>query len=150
MFLTEVTIKSFTMKRILTLLLAVGVITVAQAQSSRSNSHDRNNRDVILGDRNDMASRNDRYEERYENNTRHSYSFSARERDRQIDRINRDFDKQTRQAERSRYMRSSERQYQIRRLEAQRRNAIREVWDRFQSRSNTHSDNRYNTNNHRW
>ncbi|HEV7330304.1 MAG TPA: hypothetical protein VGN63_04630 [Flavisolibacter sp.] len=139
------------MKRILTLLIALGAITVAQAQSSRSYPNDRNtNRDVILGDRNDRSDRNDRYDGRYENNTRYSYSFSARERDKQIDRINRDFDKQIRQVERDRRMRSSEKTYQVRRLETQRREEIREVWDRFQSRNNAHSDNRHNNRDRRW
>ena len=137
------------MKRILTLLFAVGVITTVQAQTSRSYPNDRSaGRDVILGDRNDGIGRDDRYEGRYENNNR--YSFSARERDKQIDRINRNYDKRIRQVERDRRLRSSERSYQIRRLEDQRRQEIREVWDRFQSRSHVHGDSRYNTNNRRW
>jgi hypothetical protein len=139
------------MKRILTLLFAVGAITVAQAQSSRSYPNDRDtNRDLILGDRNDKSSRNDRYDGRYENNTRYTYSFSARERDKQVDRINRDYDKKTRQVERERRMRSSEKSYKLRQLESQRREEIRQVWDRFQSRNNVHSESRYNTENRRW
>lgn len=139
------------MKKILTLLIAVGAITVAQAQTSRSYPNDRAaSRDVILGDRNDRNDRNDRYDGRYENNSRYAYSFSARERDKQIDRINRDYDKRIRQLERDRRMRSSEKSYQVRQLEAQRRNEIRQVWERFQSRNNAHSDSRYNTNNRLW
>lgn len=139
------------MKRILTLLFLVGAITVAQAQSSRSYPNDRStNRDVILGDRNDGNNRNDRYDKRYENNTRHLYAFSARERDKQISRINKDYDKRIRQVERDRNLRSSEKSYKVRQLEAQRRTEIREVWDRFQSRNNSHNDNRYNTDTRRW
>lgn len=135
------------MKRILTLLIAVSAISAAQAQSSRSFPSDRNaSRDVILGDRYD---RNDR-DGRYENNTRYSYSFSTRDRDKQIDRINKDFDKRIRQVEHDRKMRSSEKSYRVRQLEAERRNEIREVWDRFQNRNNTYSDNRYKTDNRRW
>jgi hypothetical protein len=139
------------MKRILTLLLAVGTLTVTQAQSSRSYPNDRStNRDVILGDRNDRNDRNDRYNKRYENNTRYSYAFSARDRDKQIDRINKDYDKRIRQVERDRRMRSAEKSYKVRQLEAERRQEIREVWDRFQSRNNSHNDNRYNTDKRRW
>ncbi|MBB1284497.1 hypothetical protein HRH25_08945 [Flavisolibacter sp. BT320] len=139
------------MKRILTLLLAVSTLTVVQAQSSRSHPNDRStNRDVILGDRNDRNDRNERYDKRYENNTRYSYAFSARERDKQIDRINKDYDKRIRQVERDRRMRSSEKSYKLRQLEAERRQEIREVWDRFQSRNNSHNDNRYNTEKRRW
>ena len=142
------------MKKILTLLFAVGAITITQAQSSRSYPNDRNTtRDVILGDRNDgndRHNRNDRYDNRYENKSRSVYSFSARERDKQIDRINREYDKKVRQVERDRRMRSSEKSYTLRQLEGERRTELRQVWDRFQSRNNAHNDNRYTTNNRRW
>ncbi|RYZ60516.1 MAG: hypothetical protein EOO14_07245 [Chitinophagaceae bacterium] len=145
------------MKKILTLLFAVGAITLTQAQSSRSYPNDRNTtRDVILGDRNegnkgnDRNNRNDRYDNRYENNNRYAYSFSARERDKQVDRINKEYDKKIRQVERDRRLRSSEKSYKLRQLEGERREEIRQVWDRFQSRNNAHNDNRYATNNRRW
>ena len=134
------------MKRILTLLFAIGAITVAQAQNSRSYPDDRSGRDVILGDRND---RNDRYDGRYENNSRYTYSFSAKERDRQIDRIDREYDKRIRQVERDRYIRSYEKSSQIRRLEEQKRQEIAQVWQRFRSSNNQHADSRYQGNNNR-
>jgi hypothetical protein len=144
------------MKRILTLLFAVGAITVAQAQSSRSYPDDRYGRDVILGDRNDRNDRVDRNDGTYENNSRYSYSFSARDRDKQIDRINREYDKRIRQVERDRYIRSYEKSAQIRRLEDQKRQEVAQVWERFRSNNNSHADNRYrnnsnnNNNNRRW
>lgn len=142
------------MKKILTLLIAVGALTLAQAQSSRSYPDNRNTtRDVILGDRNDgmdRNNRNDRYDNRYEHNSRSVYSFSAREREKQIDRINREYDKKVRQVERDRRMRSSEKSYRLRQLEGERRTELRQVWDRFQSRNNAHNDNRYASNNRRW
>jgi uncharacterized protein YxeA len=140
------------MKRILTLLFAVGAITVAQAQTSRY-PDDRSGRDVILGDQNSRADRDDRdyrTNRTYENNSRYSYSLSARERDKQVDRVNRDYEKRIRQVERDRYLRSYEKSTQVRRLEEQRRQEISQVWDRFRSSYNRHSDNRYQGNSRRW
>jgi uncharacterized protein YxeA len=137
------------MKKILTLLIAVGAITVAQAQGSRSYPDDRNGRDVILGSQNDRYERNDRNDRVYGNNSRYTYSFSARERDRQIERIDRDYDKRIRQVERDRYLRSYEKTSQIRRLEDQKRQEIAQVWERFRSSNNMHADNRYQGNNNR-
>jgi len=140
------------MKRILTLLFAVGAITVAQAQNSRSYPDDRYGRDVILGDRNDRNDRSDRNDRTYENNSRYNYSFSSKERDKQIDRINREYDQRIRKVEKDRYSRSYERTSQVRRLEDQRRQEIAQVWERFRSSNNQHADNRYqrNDNNRRW
>jgi hypothetical protein len=140
------------MKKILTLLFAVGAIAVAQAQTSRY-PDDRYGRDVILGDQSGRTDRDDRdyrNNRTYENNSRYSYSFSAKERDKQIDRINRDYEKRIRQVERDRYLRSYEKSTQVRRLEEQRRQEISQVWDRFRSNNNRHSDNRYQANNRRW
>ena len=138
------------MKRILTLLIAVGAITVAQAQNSRSYPDGRyESRDVILGDNNNRNDRNDRNDRTYENTSRYTYSFSANDRDRQIDRINRDYDKRIRQVERDRYIRSYEKSTQIRRLEDQKRQDIAQVWERFRSTSNVHRDNQYQRNNNR-
>lgn len=130
------------MKRIFTILLALGALTAAQAQSSRSYPDDHNrDRDVILGQRNESV---------YNNNSRYDYSFSERERDKMIDRINRDYDRQIRKVERDRRMRSSEKSYRVRRLEDQRREEIRRVWERYRNSSNTASNDRYRQNNRRW
>ena len=133
------------MKKILTLLIALGAIVGAQAQPSRSYPNDdRYGRDVILGDRND---RNDRT---YENNSRYSYSMSVDERDRQIDRIAREYDRRIRKVERDRWIRSSEKSYQIRQIENQKREEIHLVWERYRSSNNLYNDNRSQRNNRRW
>ena len=130
------------MKKFFTILLALGAVTIAQAQSSRSYPDEHNrDRDVILGQRNDRV---------YDNNSRYDDSFTGRERDKQIDRINRDYDKQVRKIERDRRMRSSEKSYQIRRLEDQRRDEIRRVWEHYRSSNNSYRNNRYRQNNGRW
>src|ERR1043165_2580901 len=113
------------MKKILTLLIAVGAVIGAQAQYSHPYPDGRDNdRDVILGQRNDRS---------YDNNSRYNYSFSARERDEQINRINREFDKRIRDIQRDRRLRYDEKSYQTRRLEDQRREEIRQVWERFRN-----------------
>lgn len=136
------------MKKILTLLIAVGAVTLAQAQSSRSYPDGRyEKRDVILGGQND---RYDRNAGTYETNTRYTYSMSANERDRQIERIDREYDRRIRRVERDRWMRSYEKQSQIRQLEYQKRDEVRLVWERFRSSNNLHRDNSYQRNNRRW
>ena len=140
------------MKRILTLLIAVGAITAVQAQqSSRSYPDGRyESRDVILGDQSDRNGRYENNDRNYEKASRYSYSFSARERDRQIERIDRDYDRRIRQMERDRYIRSYEKYSQVRRLEEQKRGEIAQVWERFRNSNNMHADNRYQRNNRRW
>lgn len=130
------------MKRILTLMIAFGAIVSATAQSSRSYPSDRNDsRDVFLRQQSERT---------YGNNSRNNYSFTANERDRQIDRINGDFDVRIRRVERDRRLRSSEKAYQVRRLEEQRRNEVSQVWERFRNSRNSNSDNGYRRNDRRW
>ena len=136
------------MKKILTLFIALGTIVSVQAQSSRSYPNDdRYGRDVILGERNDRYDRNNRT---YENHSRYTYYMSADDRDRQIERIDREYDRRIRRVERDRWIRASEKTYQIRQLENQKRNEIRQVWERFRNGSNLHRDNSYQRNNRRW
>lgn len=130
------------MKKIFTLLFALGGVAVAQAQYAHGYPDDRNrDRDVILGQRNESV---------YGNNSRYAYSFSERDRDKQIDRINKDYDKRIRKIEKERRMSSYDKNYQIRRLEDQRRDEIRMVWDRFRSSNNAYNNGRYQQNNRRW
>src|SRR5689334_1190812 len=120
------------MKKIFTLLFVVGSIAAAQAQS-RSFPDDRSrDRDVILGQRND---RGYEYDRSYERASRYSYSFTDRERDKQLDRINHDYDKRIRKIEKDRRMSSYEKNNQIRYLESQRRDEVRRIWDRYRSSS---------------
>src|ERR1043165_115680 len=122
------------MKKVFTLLFAVGAVAVAQAQYSHSYPDGRSNdRDVILGQRNDRS---------YENNSRYNNSFTDRERDKEIDRINHEYDKRIRRIEKDRWIRYDEKQYQIRRLEDQRKEEIRRVWERYRNSNNGYYDNR--------
>lgn len=131
------------MKKILTLLIAFGAVAGANAQTSRNFPSDRNeSRDVILGSPADRS---------YEKSSRYNnYTFTPRERDVQIERINREYDYRIRQVERDRWIRGYEKAYKIRRLEDQRRDDIRQVWERFKASRNQYRDNDYRRNNGRW
>lgn len=129
------------MKRILTLAIALGAIVSANAQFSRSYPSDRNDsRDVISGS-------NQPYEKTARYNT---YNFSERERNMQLERINRDYDFRIRQVQYDRWMRSNEKRYQVQRLEDQRRDEIRLVWERFKNNRNGYRDNDNRRNDRRW
>jgi|GEM_PF-2879284 len=139
------------MKKILTLFIALGAIVSVQAQSSPSYPNDdRYGRDVILGDRSDRNDRYDRHNRPYDNNSRSTYYMSADERDRSIDRIDREYDRRIRRVDRDRWIRPSEKSYQIRQLEFGKRDEIRQVWERFRSGNNLHRDNSYQRNYRRW
>ena len=107
------------MKKIFTLVFALGTISSVFAQSGHNES-----RDVIYGhtDYNKVYSASDRHD---------AFSLDKRERDRQIQQINKDFDHQIKVVNKSRSLRSYEKQRQIRMLEAQRAAKIKEVNDRL-------------------
>jgi len=110
------------MKKIFTLLFALGTITTVFAQYDRHSS-----REVIVG----RTVYNDRY-------------FSARDRDEQIRQINWRFDNQIASIEHNRYLRGGDRRRQLRLLEAQRKEEIRLVNLRYeQARRQERRDRRY-------
>ena len=133
------------MKRILTLSIALIAVTGAFAQKSNSYPNRGNDRDVILGGDNNRSVYNNG-SSRYNN----GYTFSARERDVEIQRINREFDYKIRDVEQARRMRSSEKNYQIRLLEQQRRQQVKAVKDRFQDSRNQYNNSSYSRNDRRW
>jgi hypothetical protein len=110
------------MKKIFTILLAIGSVTFASAQSKGNWGHD-DHKDVAVNQPYDH-SRNDApgYG---------SSNYNNRERDAQIQRINRDFDKKIAAVQRDRRMRSYEKSRQINILERERSAQIREVQMRF-------------------
>lgn len=133
------------MKKMLPLLIVFGTIAGAQAQSSRTYpSSGHNSRDVILGSENNNN--------RYENSSRfdNRYSFSAMERDRELERIDRKYDQCTRQLKKDRQLRPAEKRYQLQRLQEQRSAETRLVWQRFNSSRNTFNDDGNRRNDRRW
>jgi hypothetical protein len=131
------------MKKIFTILLAAGSVTFASAQSSHNNgwNHDEkgNSRDVILGKTVSSI---------YDNNVgmHGSYSFDAREKDQQIKDINREFDQKIAAVKWNRHLRPGAKNRQIRMLERQRKEQIREVQMRYEN-SRRHDDH---FDNHKW
>jgi hypothetical protein len=127
------------MKTMLTILFSVGITVASFAQSSyRNNYPPRDNRDVY-GQRDERNV----YSDRNNNNRRYdTYNFTARERDEAIRNINRDFKERIKAVRKSRSLRSSEKDREVRRLEWQRDRAIDQVNDRFMNNRNTYN-NRY-------
>jgi len=141
------------MKTIFTILFSVGITIASFAQSSHRNDYpSRDNRDVYgqRDDRNVYNDRNDNNNRRYE-----TYNFTAKERDEAIRNINRDFKDRIKAVRKSRSLRSSEKDREVRRLEWQRDRAIDQVNDRFTSNRNIYN-NRYagrddrRTDNRKW
>jgi hypothetical protein len=110
------------MKKMLTLLFALGAITTVFAQYD----HRTESRDVILGQNRTV----------YQDDRR--VVFGIRERDEQIRQINWRFDNAIASLEHNRYLRHGDRKRQIRVLEAQRKEEIRLVNLRFAQRNSTH------------
>jgi hypothetical protein len=132
------------MKKVFTILLAVGTVGFASAQSNSqkgtwSQDHG-NSKDAAFGR---TASNN-----AYKANTGSygSYSFSARERDAEIQKIRRQFDQKINAITRDRHLRAAQKAKQIRMLEKQRDEQIQQVQWRFSSSQNRHSDNHSNRN----
>ena len=126
------------MKTMFTILFSVGLTIASFAQSSHRNDYPRN-------DRNEYGQRDDRdvYNDRGNNNRRYeTYNFTAKERDEAIRNINRDYKDRIKAVRKSRSLRSSEKDREVRRLEWQRDQAIDRVKDRFNSNRNTYN-NRY-------
>jgi hypothetical protein len=128
------------MKKIFTILLAVGTVGFASAQSSHNSDFGRdskgNSRDVILGQQGSNVHR-----------TYGSNSFSMKERDEQIRRITREFDQKIEMVKRDRHIRSYEKSRQIKMLERQRNDQIKDVQKRYDNDRNKHDDH---FENHKW
>jgi hypothetical protein len=130
------------MKKLFTLMIALGALAVANAQYSHdypNGGYD--NRDVTYGNHNSRP---------YAMDARNTYVFTPRERDMQIDRINADFDQRIRKVSRSWFAGGREKQFRIQQLDAQRRDEIRMVWERFRASNNVYDDRRMNRNTGRW
>lgn len=103
------------MKKIFTILLAMGGITSAFAQSGHSKTVITQTRTVSFNDHHD--------------------AMSARERDAQIAQINREYDNKVMAVKRDRFMKSNQKNRQVRLLEKQRQLEIKAVNDKFASQN---------------
>jgi hypothetical protein len=128
-------LKLVTMKRILSLLMILGLAQVGFAQYGNSYPSRNDSRDVILGRQDDSRVYNDR---RYDNN-RNDY----RDREERIRQINRDFDFRIAAVQRDRYLRNGEKRREVRRLEQERKEQIRMLNYRWNERYSRSGDRRY-------
>jgi hypothetical protein len=129
------------MKKILTLLIAVGAFVTLQAQSREEA------RRVILGDRKDNGSyggRNDRDVVLGRNESgRYPGGYSS-DRQYQVDQINREYDNKIESIRNNRYLSSDEKERTIRQLERDRQKRIANLNRQYNDRSDR--DRRYDNN----
>ena len=122
------------MKKVFALVFALGAMTAVFAQ--RGYDRRDKSRDVVLGQ---QGNRNV-----YDNNNR-SYNdgyMSARERDEQIQRIQRQYNWKIESLQRDRYLRKAEKKRQMRFLENERDARIREVIERYNYQNRNNRTNR--------
>jgi hypothetical protein len=136
------------MKKIFTLLVAVGFITAINAQSGSKDRDNRDNRDQQTdqrGNNRDDVINDGRYDndDRYDNNTG-SYNRNIRM---QIAQINRKYDIRIDRVRDNRFIRRSEKMRMIRSLEEQRKQEIRMAYARSNKRG---QPDRGHDSNHRY
>jgi hypothetical protein len=136
------------MKKMFTLLFAVGLFTMAQAQPGTRDNRQNDRRDERPSDQWDENDRfdNDRdagvYNDGFGKPVRHNGIMSpTRARDMEIARINRAFDIRIHRVRSNFYMSRFEKQRQVRFLEEQRKREIRKAYVKF-SRQNRYDDYR--------
>jgi hypothetical protein len=126
------------MKKIFTLMVAAGMVTFASAQqgAQKSNPFKDNKKDV------QYTSSKPAQQPAFEKGRTSgydTYSFSIREKDAQIQKINREYDQKIAAVRKNRRMRDQEKSKQIRMLEMQRKQEIAAVQSRWEK--SNHRDN---------
>jgi hypothetical protein len=140
------------MKKIFTLLFAVGFLTAVNAQpGSRDNrqynqGNDQPNGQWDKSNGRDVAANNDRYgnDDRYDK----GYGSYGRDREMQLDRINRKYDFKIQQVRNDFFMRRYEKRRVISSLEEQRQQEIRMLYVRSGNNRDWHHDRGYDSNHH--
>ena len=115
------------MKKIFTLIISLGALTSVFAQD-----HSRDAKDMTYS---------------YAKTSVYSSSFSSREKDAQIEKINRDFDWKIASVQHDRRLSRREKERNISMLQRQKNDQIQDVMRRF---SNSHSNDRYSHNTGRY
>jgi len=113
------------MKKLFILLFSLGMLNTVFAQQSRVESYGKTKNEV-------------RQNASYSNNN----SFSAKERDAQLAKINQEFDAKIKAAKKDRHLKNSEKNRQINMFEKQRDSRIKQVNAEFAKRNNTPFDNK--------
>jgi hypothetical protein len=146
------------MKRLFTLLFAVGFLTAVNAQTSSRDNRDRDSRDNRTTQQNGQwgnDSRNDNG--RYDNDDRYDNNYDSYRGDirMQIAQINRKYDFKIDRVRDNRFMRRHEKMRMIRSLEEQRQQEIRMAYARSNrrgqhDRDRDHDHDRDHDQNHRY
>lgn len=126
------------MKKILTLVLALGTISSVFAQSR--NDHDRDDHDR---DNNRYAQTSNNYGNNYRS---YSNSYNTRERDMQIANINREYEARSYAVRSNRWLRNNEKNRQLYILDNQRAAAISQLNSRYADSRYAGRNDRYYTN----
>jgi len=126
------------MKKILAVVFSLGLLSTAFAQGS----HQRD-RDITYGKPTNPVYNDNKY-------GRNDGYFSAREKDAQISRINREFDYKIMAIKRNRYMRNAEKNREIRQLERERAQEIRELNQRFSRQNSGWKNGRNDRDGRKW
>jgi len=109
------------MKKILTLLLSVGIFSASFAQSNhRRNEYDRNDQYATASNERDYH-HNDR---QYDNNRNYSY---ANQQSMEIQKVNQDYNFQVMSIENNRFMRNHQKRVAIRNAERERDRQIQRI-----------------------
>ena len=128
------------MKKIFTLLFAVGMFTLAQAQPGSRDNRQNDQRDYNsgYGKGNDVVIDNHTYDNR---DNRYDDRFSIeRKRNMEIARINREYDYKIQRVWSNFFMGRYEKERQIRFLQEQRQREIRMVYSRFSETGHGYDD----------
>ena len=132
------------MKKMFTLLFASAMLSTAFAQNDQRDQRDWNKEnDVYKPNDNRGYDKQDNGNYGYGkhgNGHNDRYVFTARDRDMQIERINRNYDYKIRSIRNQYFMNRYQRTRQIRFLEEQRDNEIHEVMHRFNDQRNQFGD----------
>jgi hypothetical protein len=130
----------YVMKKFFTLLFAVGLFTMANAQPGQRDNRNGNDRDVIKV----VVTDNDRYD----NDGYGNSAFGKERRMRaEIAQINREYDYKIQRVKNSLFMSRWEKQRQIRFLDNKRDQEIRMVYAKFKNK-NRHNDRDFPNNRH--
>lgn len=142
------------MKKMFTLLVAVGMVAVAQAQPGQRDNRQFDQRNNQQNDQRDLSKptkANDVviYNNPYDNNRyndRNDDRFAERRRDLEISGINQEYDYKIQKVKRNFFLNWFEKQRQIRLLEDQRQREINMVYAKFKN-NRSHYDE-YNNRSH--
>ena len=139
------------MKKIFILALCVGTLSSAFAQSPYGRQQNRND-DYAYSSPNRGSTNARDYDRRdYRNDRRYNeqYSFTLRERDALLLRVNREYESRVNSIRYNRFMRNSEKRREMQKLEFQKAQDVRAICLRYDDNRNKYND-RYYDRNYNW